>query len=279
MNIKKIGANLGAAVEEVVLADLDAESVRTLQASFREHGVLVFRDQPVCDEQQVLFSEHFGTIEPTLPSDPYGGGGPINRITNVDENGNIIPAEDTRSLYQAGNMLWHADGSFRAEPLKASFLAAKVVPPTGGETEFASVRAAFADLLPDQKAGLEGLVVEHSMAHSRSQIAPGLMTEEFSKEAPPVRHPLVRRLPGSGEKVLHVGAYASHIIGWPEEKGRALLKELLEFAIRPEYVISHTWQASDLVMWDNRYCLHRGRPWEFGEYRRIMHRTTLKGSD
>ena len=279
MNIKKIGANLGAEVGGIGITDLDGELVQGLRRAFREHGVLVFRDQAISDEEQVAFSEHFGTIEMTLPSDPYGGGGPINRITNVDEDGEIIPAKDSRSLYQAGNMLWHADGSFRPLPLKASFLAAKEVPPSGGETEFASVRAAFADLPEERKAELEGLVAEHSMAYSRSQIAPDLMTDEFSSEAPPVSHPLIRRVPETGEKMLHVGSYASHILGWPLEKGRALLSELLEWATQPRYVISHSWRANDLVMWDNRCCLHRGRPWAFDDYRRVMHRTTLKGSD
>lgn len=279
MNIEKIGTNLGAEVRGVDLTDTDAETVGVLRQVFRAHGVLVFRDQPVTDDQQVAFSRHFGTIEPTLPSDPYGGGGLINRIGNVDAAGEIIPSDDKRSLYQAGNMLWHADGSFRAAPLKASFLSAKEVPPAGGETEFASVRAAFADLPEGRKTELEGLVAEHSMAHSRAQIAPDLMTEAFSREAPPVRHDLIRIVPETGEKMLHVGSYASHIIGWPVEKGRALLLELLEWATQPRYVVSHSWRADDLVMWDNRCCLHRGRPWAFDEDRRIMHRTTLKGTD
>ena len=278
IKIEKLSEHIGVCVEGVNIANaLDADRVQQLRDAFREHCVLVFHDQSISDEQQVRFTQEFGTIAMTLPSDPYGSGGPINRITNVDEHGEIIPADDKRSLYQAGNMLWHSDGSFRPVPLRASFLSAKVVPPTGGETEFACVRAAFAAYPRRKKEALKGLMVEHSMAYSRSQIAPDLMSEEFRKAAPPVRHSLIRTLPETGEKMLHVGAYASHILSWPVEQGRALLKELLEWSTRPQFVFRHQWQARDLVMWDNRYCLHRGRPWEFGRFKRVMHRTTLSG--
>ncbi len=115
------------------------------------------------------------------------------------------------------------------------------------------------------------------MAHSRSQIAPNLMSEEFQKAAPPVTHSLIRILPETGEKMFHVGAYASHILGWPVDQGRHFLKDLLEWSTQPQFVFQHEWQAHDLVMWDNRYCLHRGRPWDFGRFKRVMHRTTLLG--
>lgn len=97
------------------------------------------------------------------------------------------------------------------------------------------------------------------------------------KETPPVRHVLVRTVPETGEKALYVGSYASHIIGWDIREGRALLEDLLEWATQPRFVYRHCWKTNDLVMWDNRSCLHRGRPWENGIYKRIMHRTTLAG--
>jgi len=103
------------------------------------------------------------------------------------------------------------------------------------------------------------------------------MSEEFQKAAPPVTHSLIRILPETGEKMFHVGAYASHILGWPVDQGRHFLKDLLEWSTQPQFVFQHEWQAHDLVMWDNRYCLHRGRPWDFGRFKRVMHRTTLLG--
>ncbi len=278
ITINPLAEHLGAEIEGVdIAAGMDEATARQLREAFCQHCVLVFRAQDITDQEHVAFTEHFGTLQMTMASDPYGGGGPINRIANVDEDGQIIPPEDRRSLYQAGNMLWHSDGSFKSVPLRASLLSAKVVPPSGGETEFASLRAAYAALPADRKAGLEDLIAEHSMAHSRAQVAPDLITEAFARETPPVQHRLIRTLPETGEKILFIGSYASRILGWPTEKGRALLEELLAWATQPRFVYQHRWRVHDLVMWDNRYVLHRGRPWDFGAYKRIMHRTTLAG--
>ena len=115
------------------------------------------------------------------------------------------------------------------------------------------------------------------MTHSRAQIATGLISEDFLKETLPVKQVLVRTIAETGEKSLYVGAYASHIIGWPLEKGRALLKELLDWSTQEQFVYQHQWRANDLVMCDNRSCLHRGRPLKNRQYKRIMHRTTLAG--
>ncbi len=278
ITVNKLHELFGAEVQGVdITSPIDGETAEALRDTFNKQCVLVFHDQEVTDEQHVVFSELFGPLQMTMKTDPLGGGGPINRITNVDDGGEIIPPEDTRMKYYFGNELWHSDGAFTGRPLRGSLLSAKVVPPEQGETEFACVRAAYAALSEERKASLEGLIVEHSMAYSRAQIAPELVTEAFRKEAPPVEHALIRTVPETGEKALLVGSYASHIIGWPIEKGRALLKELLEWATRPQFVYSHSWRANDLVMWDNRYCLHRARPFDSRKYKRIMHRTTLAG--
>ena len=276
--VNKLHELFGAEVQGVdITSPIDGETAEALRDTFNKHCVLVFHDQEITDEQHVAFSEQFGTVQMTMKTDPYGGGGPINRITNVDDSGKIIPPEDTRMKYYFGNELWHSDGAFTRSPLRGSLLSAKVVPPEQGETEFACVRAAYAALPEEKKASLEGLIVEHSMAYSRTQIAPELVTEAFRKEAPPVEHALIRTVPETGEKALLVGSYASHVIGWSIEKGRALLKELMEWATRPQFVYSHSWRANDLVMWDNRHCLHRARPFDSQKYKRIMHRTTLAG--
>ena len=152
------------------------------------------------------------------------------------------------------------------------------VPPAGGETEYASLRAAWASLPEERQALIEDLAAEHSIAWSRQQIAPGLMDDQFLEDTPPAPHPLVRTTPETGEKALLVGSYATHVVGWPLEKGRALLAELLEWATQPRFVYRHEWRRHDLVMWDNVGCLHRGRPWD-GRHRRVMHRTTLSGAE
>ena len=276
ITVNKLHEHFGAEIQGVdITSPIDETTARSLRDAFSQYCVLVFHDQEITDQQHIAFTELFGKPRMTIKSDPFGGGGPINRFTNVDENGEIIPPEDTRMKYYFGNELWHSDGAFTPTPIRASLLSAKVVPPERGETEYACVRAAYAALPEEKKASLEGLIAEHSIAYSRARIASDLVTGKFQKDAPPAHHPLLRTVPETGEKTLLVGSYASHIVGWPIEKGRALLEELLEWSTQPQFVCSHRWRANDLVMWDNRHCLHRARPFDSERYKRIMHRTTL----
>ncbi len=278
VTISKLEEHIGAEIQDIdITSPIDDETFEQLRNAFYKYSVLVFQDQDITDEQHVAFSKRFGQLEMTMVNDPIGNGGPIGIISNLDENGEIIPPEDPRMLYTVANTLWHSDGSFKRVPLRGSLLSAKVVPPEGGETEFASLCAAYASLPEEKKAGLEGLVVEHSLANSRAQIAPNLMSEAFQKETPPVNQVLVRVIPETGKKALFVGSYTSRVIGWPIEKDKALLKELLEWSTQPQFVYCHQWRVNDFVVYDNRCCLHRGRPWDSGNHKRILHRTTLAG--
>ena len=276
--LRKLTENIGAEVNDIDLtAPISKDTFAQLRTALAEHAVLVFHDQEISDEQQVAFTEGLGRIEMTMRSDPIGDGGPVGVLTNLDENGDLIPPEDPRVVYHRGNGLWHSDGSFKRVPLKGSLLSAKVVPPEGGGTEFASLCASYASLSEEKKASLKGLVAEHSLAHSRDQIAPNLMSKAFLDETPSENQVLVRTVPETGKKALLVGSYATQIIGLPLEEGKALLKELLDWSTQPKFVYSHKWRANDLVVYDNRCCLHRALPWNRSKYARVLHRTTLAG--
>ena len=279
LKIRKLKEHIGAEIQGVdITSPIDAETFEQLRDALCEHAVLVFHDQEITDDQHVAFSAGFGPLEMTMPNDPIGDGGPIGVISNLDENGDIIPPEDPRTLYTVANTLWHSDGSFKRVPLRGSLLYAKIVPPEGGDTEFASLTAAYAALPEQKKSGYRRSDrSEHSIAHSREQIAPNLMDEAFQKDTPPVDHRLVRTIPETGQKALLVGSYTTHIPGLPIEEGKALLKELLEWSTRPQFVYRHEWRVNDLVAYDNRCCLHRGRSWDRGKYKRVLHRTTLAG--
>ena len=276
--IRKLTENIGAELRDIDLTSpISRETFVQLRITLAEHAVLVLHDQQITDEQHVAFTEGLGKIEMTMRNDPIGDGGPVGVLTNLDENGKLISPDDPRMVYHQGNGLWHSDGSFKRVPLKGSLLAAKVVPPEGGGTEFASLCAAYATLSEEKKASLEGLVAEHSLAHSRDQIAPNLMSNAFLEETPSQNQALVRTVPETGKKALLVGSYATRIIGWPPEEGKALLKELLDWSTQPQFVYRHSWRANDLVVYDNRCCLHRARPWDGHKYARVLHRTTLAG--
>jgi alpha-ketoglutarate-dependent 2,4-dichlorophenoxyacetate dioxygenase len=273
---------LGARVEGVDLArPLDAASFRTIFDAFQEHAVLVFHDQHLTDEAQMAFSERFGPLETTIRA--IGREDRLSdRLVDLsnldpDHDGQLMDWGDRRMLYQSGNQLWHTDSSFKPVPAMASLLSGREVPPTGGETEFVSMRHAHATLDEATRQRLEGKVVVHSILYSRSTIAPGLFDPEQEKGLPPVRQALVRVNPVNGKKSIYVGSHAWYIEGMPFDESRRLLDDLLAHTTRPEHVYQHRWRQWDLVMWDNRCVLHRGRPWDAAQHRRVMRRTTIAG--
>jgi len=266
------GVDLTRPVEPAVFAEIDA--------AFNRYGILVFPGQRVTDEQQLAFSQLFGPLEvnPNYAGSKMRLRPDVADISNLDAEGQVLARDDRRNLFNLGNQLWHTDSSFKRVPAKCSLLSARELPSPspmgGGETEFADLRAAW-DALPEARKGrLDGLVVEHSIFRSRSQIGFADFNDEIFKELPPVPQALVRHHPASGRTSLYLASHASHIIGWPVEEGRALIEELIAFATQRQFVYQHRWTVGDLVMWDNRCTMHRGRPYDDTQ-RRVLHRTTV----
>jgi alpha-ketoglutarate-dependent 2,4-dichlorophenoxyacetate dioxygenase len=269
-------------VAEVSPVDLrqvyDREILSQLRAGMDAYAVLVVRNQPFTDDEQLAFAQRFDgqlhtkTGISALKKSRLGNEA-LGDISNLDENGEILQSDDRRRMYGLGNRLWHTDASFQDPPGRYSLLSAKVIPPVGAETEFADMRAAYDALSPEVKAQLEGLRVHHSIAHSRQTLG-----FEFSREEQEILqgavHPLIRTLPRSQRKALYVASHASRIIDWPVPEGRLLLRELIEHATQPEFVYRHVWREGDLVIWDNRATMHRARPFDDARYRRELRRVT-----
>jgi len=272
-----LGAEVrGVGLTRPVMPEVFAE----IDAAFNRYGILVFPEQPVTDEQQLSFSRLFGPLEvnPNYAGAKMRLRPDVADISNLDPEGRVLARDDSRNLFNLGNQLWHTDSSFKRIPAKCSLLSARELPPRGpmggGETEFADLRTAW-DALPEaRKRQLQGLVVEHSIFRSRSQIGFADFNNEIFKELPPVPQALVRHHPASGRTSLYLASHASHIIGWPVEEGRALIEELIAFATQPQFVYRHRWTVGDLAMWDNRCTMHRGRPYDDTQ-RRVLHRTTV----
>jgi alpha-ketoglutarate-dependent 2,4-dichlorophenoxyacetate dioxygenase len=260
---------------------LDAATVAALTAAIDRYAVLVLPGQALDDERQMAFAGNFGELEL-----PRSGRADVARrlrpeisdISNLDEAGRLRDRDDPRRFDQLGNRLWHTDGSFRRVPAALSMLYAHRVPgpsPLGaGETEFADLRAAY-DALPDAtKAEIGGLVALHDIAWSRAQL--GFTDLLFGEKnvLPPVPQRVVRTHPGSGRKTLYVAAHASEIVGWPLPDGRLLLRELIEHATGRDFVYRHQWREGDLVIWDNRCTMHRGRHFDETRVRDLRRVTT-----
>lgn len=278
ITVTPLTATFGATVHGVdIAAGVSEANFPELIRLFNEYSVLVFPDQDITDDQQLRFSKGFGPLESTVRTNAGAGTG-IAVISNVDtETDAIIPPSDKRMVFNSGNEMWHSDSSFKRVPATASLLSGREVPPEGGATEFASMRAAYADLPPERQQALEDLVAMHDFAYSRGLVAPNLISAEQQQETPPVPQAVIRANPMHGRKNFYAGAHASYIRDMPMEEGRKLLQDLTAFATQPQYVYVHQWRQYDVVMWDNRCCLHRGRPWDKAQYRRVMHRTTVAG--
>ncbi len=187
--------------------------------------------------------------------------------------------DDRRRLDSLGNRLWHTDASYMPVPVVLGMLHAVALPPPSpfgnGETEFADMRAAY-DALPDAtKAAIDELVVEHDIFWSRGQIGFTEFAQGEREQYPPSPQRLVRLHPGSKRKTLYLSAHASHIVGWPVADGRLLLWDLTAHATQREFVYSHRWRVGDLVIWDNRCTMHRGRPHDEAQPRDLRRATTL----
>ncbi|MGD0107188.1 MAG: TauD/TfdA family dioxygenase [Rhodopila sp.] len=258
---------------------LTQEQASSIEKGMDQYGVLVFRDQHFDDATQLAYSRNFGALEEA--SGDLNWGKPrriesalVNDISNLDTDNRVMARDDRKRLFSLGNRLWHSDSSFKAVPAKFSLLSARLIPSTGGNTEFADMRAAYDALDDVTKTEIEDLVCEHSQLYSRALLGFTDFTDEDCVRFKPVLQRLVRRHPSTGRKSLYLASHAGAIVGWPVPEARALLRDLIEHATQRQFVYAHEWKQWDLVMWDNRATMHRARPFDPKEVR-DMHRTTV----
>jgi alpha-ketoglutarate-dependent 2,4-dichlorophenoxyacetate dioxygenase len=279
LTFRQLHPHFAAAVSPVDLRPVhDGETLAEIRAGMDDYAVLVFRDQPFTDDEQLAFAQrldgqlHTKTGSSALHKSRLGNEA-LSDISNVDESGEILRSDDRRRMYGLGNRLWHTDASFQDPPGRYSMLSARIVPPVAADTEFADMRAAYDALPAETKAQLEGLRVHHSIAYSRQTLGFEFSQEEQEK-LQGAAHPLARTIPRSGRRSLYLASHASTIIDWPVPEGRLLLRDLIEHATQREFVYRHAWRAGDFVIWDNRATMHRARPFADTTYRRELRRVT-----
>jgi len=273
MKIVPARATLGATVTDLDLGQLnERESARIIDAWHR-YGVLVFPRQYLDDEGHIAFSRLFGKLERLLTTAIEDSRPEIFRVGNVRPDGTIDETDGAYTALNKGNQNWHTDSSYKRITSKASALRAKTLPTSGGETQFADMRAAYEALDDELKAKIENKMVVHDFAYSHGQ-AVDLMTRVEQEALPPVQHRLVRVHEATGKRALFAGRHASHIVGEAVEPGRRFLADLTEAACQAPRIYTHEWQEGDLVIWDNRCVLHRGLAWPPNEPR-LLFRTTV----
>jgi len=257
---------------------LSLENAKAINAAMNQHAVVVFRGQPLTAQQQINFAKSFGPLDiglkrvfkrPERLEDER-----LIDISNVDIQGNVAKRDSPKNLSNFANQLWHSDSSFMNPRAAYSMLHAVITPSWGGNTEFADLRAAYDALDARSLAAIQGQSAEHFALHTRLLLGDDAYTDAQKQEIPPAVWPLVDTHAGSGRKLLFVGVHARHIIGWPVAESRMFLLDLLEHATQRQFVYTHEWQPGDLVIWDNRSTLHRGRRYDIAE-RRELRRTTI----
>jgi alpha-ketoglutarate-dependent 2,4-dichlorophenoxyacetate dioxygenase len=275
-------ANFAGLLSGVSVANgISKEDATEIEDGMNHFAVLVLRDQQITDDQLYAFSEHFGPMEQAT-GDPDQSATRrlsmnVNDISNLDENGGVMAIDDRRALFSLGNRLWHSDSSFKQTPAKFSLLSARKIPASGGNTQFADMRAAWDALAPEIQVECMGKICDHSQLYSRGQLGFSEWTEAEIDFNQPVPQRLVRRHAGSGRLSLYLSAHAGAIHGQSMPVARVFLRELNEHATQQQFVYSHEWLPNDLVIWDNRATMHRATRYDSDQVR-DLHRTTVSDS-
>lgn len=287
LSIRKLAATFAGELSGIdCRRPISDEEVAAIESAMDHFSVLVFRDQTLSDSEQLRFARRFGEIE--------GGGYGTGRIhfrtsaedrglaegvgdfSNMGAGGQPLEQTSRAYLFKLADRLWHSDSSFKVIPAKYSMLSARTVPSWGGNTEFADMRAAWDELDERLKSRVEHLICWHSQMYSREKVGFTELTEQERNAFAPVRQRLVRTHPGTGRKSLFLSSHAGQIEGLSVPEARMLLLDLTEFSTQPRFVYSHVWGRNDLVVWDNRTTMHRGRFFDPAE-RRDMRQTRLAG--
>ncbi|HSC80818.1 MAG TPA: taurine dioxygenase [Chitinolyticbacter sp.] len=271
LDITPLSPAIGAVVDGVQLSEPLSDANRdALTETLLRHQVLFFRNQPVTPTQQRDFARQFGDlhIHPIYPNVPE-----TPQILVLDTHADNLPDNDN----------WHTDVTFITTPPLGAVLAAKKLPPTGGDTLWASGTAAFDALSPRLQALLDGLTATHDFAKSFPASRHAISQESRAQweatraKHPPLSHPVIRIHPVTGRKALFVNeGFTLRINELPPRESEALLVFLYAHVARPEFTVRWRWQVNDVAFWDNRITQHYAVA-DYLPARRVMHRATILG--
>jgi alpha-ketoglutarate-dependent 2,4-dichlorophenoxyacetate dioxygenase len=261
--------SFGVEVHDVNLRDIDVTSgYPEIREAFEAQSLLLFRNQSLDDEAHLSLGALFGPIEDRS----MGGNGPKPRMDNVTNrlgSGAIAPPDSAHTLNLTANQLWHTDSTFLPVPALANILAARVLSSRGGETELASTRVGWRELPEGLRAKARTAVFRHRLSHSRAQVSRELATaKEFTRWGEQAWK-AVWRNPTNGQDALYIASHVCAVDGLDAAAGQAFVEELMAFVTRPERVYTHRWQPGDVLIWDERATVHRGRPWPYEEERTL----------
>lgn len=272
LQITPIKPTIGAIVEGVDLNNLTEQTHEQIRQALLAHQVLFFRKQNLNSQSQVALAKGFGNlhIHPVFPT-----------VEGVPE----VIVLDSHQTDLRDNELWHTDVTFSKTPPLGCVLRAVKIPPTGGDTLWGSLTAAFESLDDNLKNKLRGLTATHDIRLSFPKERFGVSAEDDAKlnaaiaKNPPLSHPVVRTHPDTGKESLFVTeGFTSHIDGLDEQESRELLDYLFAHSVSDEFTVRWQWSEGDVVIWDNRCTQHKAL-FDYGDAHRIMHRATVNGDE
>lgn len=271
MHLTSLHPKFGMVVRGVDLRDVTHDHLYPeIRHAFEKHSALLFWGQSIDDEQHTRLAELFGPLE---NRGAMAAGRPVefevSPVSNVMADGKLSAAESMHTLNLQGNMLWHTDSTFLPVPALVNILTAKIVPSSGGQTQLASTRAAWAEMPDRMKSQFTDAIVWHRLSHSRGKVSGELAAKKEMTQWPDRPWRAVWPNPVTGEAALFIASHAFAIEGMGLEAAQELLEEAIEFCTQPQFVYSHNWSVGDVLIWDERATLHRGQPWPYGEPRTL----------
>lgn len=271
LSTKPLTATFGAEITGVDLATADLAALYPhLRALFEEHSALLFRSQSLTDERHMEFARLFGPLEDRdIETRKPGEAMKVSQVTNIMGDGSVSGEMDLHTLNLKANLLWHTDSTFLPVPALTNTLVARVVTSTGGATELASTRAAWAEMPEALKSRIRGRGIWHHFSQSRKRISPELAKLPQFHRWPAQHWKAVWTNPVNGREALYIASHSYAIDGLDEAESAALLDELMAFCTQPRFVYAHRWSVGDVLIWDQRAVLHRGTPWPWAEPRRL----------
>lgn len=278
VEIWPVNDTFAAEIGDVDLSQpLDSHDWAAIEDAYNTYSVLIFPEQQLDNDRHAAFANRFGDIDHSMQKsmqvDDERLPSKLADVSNLGADGEVLDPESRMIDFQRANRLWHTDSSFKPVPANASCLYMRSIPPVGGQTEFADMQAAYDALDDGLRQRIEGRIAVHSIANSRAKLG-FAMTPAENTAYPRVPQAMVRRHRATGRRSVYIASHAGEVLGLDVDESRELLAALMAHCTRPEFVYKHRWRANDLVVWDNRCTMHRGRPFDDLRWPRDARRAT-----
>ena len=271
INTEPLHPTFGVIANNVNLEDVTKSYLYPeIRELFENHSAILFTEQTFPEQTHIDIANLFGPLEnrekqATKSEVKFK----LSKVSNQSEDGLVYGEFDMETLDLKGNMLWHTDSTFLPTPALANLIAAKVVPSSGGQTELVSTRATLQDLPKNLFNMINKKKLWHSLTHSRKKIHPDLAAKDHIKRWEPQKWNSILRNPFNQKDSIYIASHAFKIDGMTEADSKRILEEIIEFCTQDKYVYSHNWKVGDVMIWDERAILHRGRPWPYSEPRTL----------